>query len=108
MYNDLEYKNKIVVGLIMTLALLFFCAGVSYQQQMQLEMTLLAEAEENKENIENNTQAEVEVKPVDPNQPMIALSFDDGPGPGTMRLLEALQAYGARATFFMLGSRVNT
>ena len=32
MYNDLEYKNKVVVGLIITLALLFFCAGVSVYQ----------------------------------------------------------------------------
>ena len=29
MYNDLEYKNKIVVGLIVTLALLFFSVGVA-------------------------------------------------------------------------------
>ena len=108
MYSDLEYKNKVVVGLIMTFALLFFCAGVSYQQQMQLEMTLLADAEENQENIESDKQPEVEVKPVDPNQPMIALTFDDGPGVGTVRLIEALQAHGARATFFMMGPRVNT
>ena len=45
---------------------------------------------------------------VNPNRPMIALTFDDGPGLGTVRLLEALQMYGARATFFMLGPRVNT
>lgn len=108
MYSDLEYKNKVVVGLIVTFALLFFCAGVSYQQQMQLEMTLLADAEENQENIGSDKQPEVEVKPVDPNQPMIALTFDDGPGPGTIRLLEALQAHGARATFFMVGTRVNS
>lgn len=108
MYSDLEYKNKVVVGLIVTFALLFFCVDVSYQQQMQLEMTLSADVEENQENIESDKQPEVEVKPVDPNQPMIALTFDDGPGPGTIRLLEALQAHGARATFFMVGSRVNT
>ena len=108
MYHDLEYKKRIVVGLIITFALLFFCAGVSYQQQMQLEMTSLADAEENQENIESNKQSEVEVKPVDPNQPMIALTFDDGPGLGTVRLIEALQSHGARATFFMMGPRVNT
>ena len=51
---------------------------------------------------------DTEKNPVNPNRPMIALTFDDGPGLGTVRLLEALQAHGARATFFMLGPRVNT
>lgn len=45
---------------------------------------------------------------VNPNRPMIALTFDDGPGLGTEQLIEALQAHGARATFFMMGPRVNT
>ncbi|WP_370890331.1 polysaccharide deacetylase family protein [Janibacter sp. GXQ6167] len=34
----------------------------------------------------------------------IALTFDDGPGPGTERVVKALHAKGAHATFFMLGS----
>ncbi|MFD0684830.1 polysaccharide deacetylase family protein [Actinomadura fibrosa] len=33
----------------------------------------------------------------------IALTFDDGPGPGTRRLLSTLSAHGARATFFVVG-----
>ena len=40
MYNDLEYKNKIVVGLIITFALLFFCAGVSVYQYFLPVVTL--------------------------------------------------------------------
>lgn len=108
MYSDLEYKNKIVVGLIMTFALLFFCIGVSIREQGLFDVTLLTDTEEHEENIESDSQLDIEKKPVDPNQPMIALTFDDGPGAGTVRLLEALQAHDARATFFMLGSRVNT
>lgn len=46
--------------------------------------------------------------PVNPNRPMIALTFDDGPGLGTERLIEALDSHGARATFFMMGTRVHT
>jgi peptidoglycan/xylan/chitin deacetylase (PgdA/CDA1 family) len=37
------------------------------------------------------------------NQKMIALTFDDGPGPYTMRLLQILEKYNAKATFFMCG-----
>ena len=36
-------------------------------------------------------------------RPMIALTFDDGPSEYTDRLLDALEANGAHATFFMLG-----
>lgn len=43
---------------------------------------------------------------VDPNKPMVALTFDDGPGPKTMELLGYLEEYNARATFFMLGQNV--
>ncbi len=34
---------------------------------------------------------------------LCALTFDDGPGPFTGELLDMLDAYGIRATFFMLG-----
>jgi peptidoglycan/xylan/chitin deacetylase (PgdA/CDA1 family) len=38
--------------------------------------------------------------------PECALTFDDGPGPDTGRLLDILQAEGVRGTFFVLGSHV--
>ncbi|WUH97384.1 polysaccharide deacetylase family protein [Spirillospora sp. NBC_00431] len=37
----------------------------------------------------------------------VSLTFDDGPGPHTARLLDTLRAGGARATFFMLGENVH-
>jgi len=36
----------------------------------------------------------------------VALTFDDGPGEYTRRLLEVLQAAGAHATFFVVGNRL--
>lgn len=44
---------------------------------------------------------------INPNRPMVALTFDDGPGLKTEELLDALQAHNARATFFMMAERVN-
>ena len=38
---------------------------------------------------------------IDPEKPIIALSFDDGPGIYTADLLETLKSYGVTATFFM-------
>lgn len=43
---------------------------------------------------------------VDPSRPMVALTFDDGPGKRTGELLEALAANHAHATFFMQGKNV--
>lgn len=46
--------------------------------------------------------------PVDASRPMIAFTFDDGPYYSVdKRILDTLQAYGGRATFFIVGSRVN-
>ena len=45
---------------------------------------------------------------VDPSRPMIALTFDDGPSGVTPRILDSLEAHGARATFYMVGNRMNS
>lgn len=45
---------------------------------------------------------------VDPNKPMVALTFDDGPGKRTGEILDALEKYSAHATFFMLGQKVSS
>ena len=44
---------------------------------------------------------------LDPTKPMVALTYDDGPHPeNTNRILDALEKHGARATFFVVGSRI--
>lgn len=44
---------------------------------------------------------------LDPDKPMVALTFDDGPyTPVTSKILSVLKKYDARATFFVVGSRV--
>ena len=46
-------------------------------------------------------------QPEKPHEKQIALTFDDGPDPkSTVQILEILKKYNAKATFFMLGSRV--
>jgi peptidoglycan/xylan/chitin deacetylase (PgdA/CDA1 family) len=41
-----------------------------------------------------------------PHGDEVALTFDDGPGPYTAAILRTLRRYGARATFFVVGSRI--
>ncbi len=46
---------------------------------------------------------------LDPNMPMIAITFDDGPSEKqTPRLLDICEKYGAHVTFFVLGSRAES
>ena len=44
--------------------------------------------------------------PANPGK-VIALTFDDGPGPYTAQLLDILDQHGAKATFFLIGSKVS-
>lgn len=50
---------------------------------------------------------------INPNKPMVAFTFDDGPAfdykgeNSTDRILDVLEKYNAKATFFMVGERVN-
>lgn len=41
------------------------------------------------------------------DRPRAALTFDDGPGPSTPQVLDALARAGVRATFFVLGRQVD-
>ena len=43
-----------------------------------------------------------------PGQKLAALTFDDGPGPYSDRIMDTLAAHGAKATFFMNGYKVRT
>lgn len=45
-------------------------------------------------------------KVIDPNQKVIALTFDDGPSKYTKQIVDLLNEYEANATFFILGNKV--
>lgn len=45
---------------------------------------------------------------IDPSKPMVALTFDDGPGgENTTRILDALKAHNGHATFFVVGYNID-
>lgn len=48
------------------------------------------------------------IRVVDPDKPMVALTFDDGPNTETTgKILDVLEKYNCRATFFLVGNRIN-
>ena len=47
------------------------------------------------------------IRALDPSRPMIALTFDDGPyAPVGNRIMDVMNQYGGKCTFFMVGNRV--
>ena len=44
---------------------------------------------------------------LDPSRPMVAITYDDGPAKYTDSILDCLEKYGARATFFVQGKSVS-
>lgn len=44
---------------------------------------------------------------IDPDKPMIAITFDDGPSAHTDRLLDIFARYGGKGTFFVLGNLID-
>ena len=43
----------------------------------------------------------------DPDRPMVALTFDDGPTEYTAQVLDLLERYGAKGSFFVIGRNLN-
>lgn len=65
------------------------------------------EKKEQKEAEEKRKIKEAEKRKRDSKQKIVALTFDDGPSPDvTPQILNTLQEFEAKATFFMLGSQV--
>ena len=48
---------------------------------------------------------QVENNAINPGKKVVYLTFDDGPGPYTQKLLDILDKYGVKATFFVCGQR---
>ena len=60
-----------------------------------------------KEVVSNISNSNYQSDYIDINKKMIALTFDDGPNYNTSKILEILNKYNVRATFFVLGSKIN-
>ena len=47
------------------------------------------------------------VREVDGSKPMVALTYDDGPSQYTNSIIDTLEKYGGKATFFIVGDRIS-
>ncbi|MDD4642230.1 MAG: polysaccharide deacetylase family protein [Erysipelotrichaceae bacterium] len=59
--------------------------------------------------IKPSTDKDLTLRYIDPDQPMVALTYDDGPyGPVTDDIVATLAEYESVATFFVVGNRIKT
>jgi len=51
-------------------------------------------------------QTTIDLSKIDPSRPVVALTFDDGPGEHTSSILDILQQHGGHVSFFVTGSKI--
>ena len=88
MHRELVDGNRVLVGLIIIFALLFFCAyGAWPDRETSVFWTTYIEEPEVEEVVKEEPVEEPEEVVLTPDTPMIAITFDDGPGKYTDELL---------------------
>lgn len=91
--SQLTEKDKEISGLQDTVS--------SLKTQIALKKTTTRTPQQIQQNLPTRDYGDYQGKKI------VALTFDDGPGPYTARLLDELKKRGVRATFFVLGTRVD-
>lgn len=89
-------KIAITVGVIIVI---IFAGKMIFGKKKSVPTAVNVETSQKQTQVETTVQEET-TRAIDPNKPMIALTFDDGPGQYTGKLLDALEKYNARASFF--------
>lgn len=75
------------------------------QTETETETATTSQAEQ-QETTESTDQSAGRV--IDPSKPMVALTFDDGPyAPVGNQIMDSLDQYGGKATFFVVGNRAH-
>jgi len=108
-HHEIETGKNILVGLLFITALLFVCikAAWPYKETSILFTKYLNEpVVEEDVVVEEEVEEEIEEVVLTADMPMIAFTFDDGPGKYTDELLTLFEENDAKASFFVLGSNV--
>lgn len=81
--------------------------GESTKADETTTTTTTTTAEVDSEEVTEQVVKKIEYE-IDPTKPVIALTFDDGPNTTTTKqVLEVLEKYGVKASFFVIGNNIN-
>lgn len=103
-FTEKKIKASVRIASAISLALLIFFVSVSERADYINANSVFNDSSPEHHDSAGN---------IDLSKPMVALSFDDGPAftyegfNSTQEILNVLENHGARATFFMCGSRIN-
>lgn len=78
-------------------------------EEITIDIPVVIASQENSEGIslDQNIEMISSERNIDPNKPMVALTFDDGPHKSTtIPILDTLREYNGVGTFFILGNRI--
>lgn len=93
--------------LILVMVMLFSCFWLEYYTYESQETILqLQNKNETPKDIESGSTLENEQKKEEQSKKVAYLTFDDGPSELTERVLDVLEAYDIRATFFLVGCNI--
>lgn len=114
--NKFEGKNNMktikALGLFAAAALFTACGTAERLPTGTDDTATKAAVSESVTQGEKTEEGEKEVKPIeykiDPTKPVIALTFDDGPNTTTtVQVLDLLEKYQVKASFFLIGDNIN-
>ena len=98
-------KTKLLSALLASVMLFTACAAEKTKNDISAEDTSIL--------TENTSESEAEKEvtkityEIDPEKPVIALTFDDGPNTTTTsEVLDLLEKYNVRASFFLIGTNI--
>lgn len=103
-------RRLIFIFAILLVSFIFSDLNLSSQENTNIKKQVDAaevNIEETTLKVQETTVLQETKNEINPSKPMIALTFDDGPGERTLELLQVLEKYNARATFFMCGTSLS-
>lgn len=97
---------KSVICILLSAVMIFSLAACGNREDEKSDGTTAEKETTTTTTTETTTEAPKK-RDIDPNDKLVALTFDDGPySPVTNRILDVLEENGAVATFFVVGNRV--
>ncbi|MCM1054975.1 MAG: polysaccharide deacetylase family protein [Bacteroides sp.] len=105
-------KIKLILVSLISVSLLAACSGGTETENTENtdnDITVTEpEGDETTEESEENSVPVPITYDIDPTKPVIALTFDDGPNTTTTNeVLDMLEKYHVRASFFLIGNNIN-
>jgi len=105
--NKKKHSNKYLVLMLLMIMIVFTgCSVFANFNHKDIEKTIQVEKNLNDSKINIDKTEDIDDE-IDSNQKVVYLTFDDGPSQNTKKIIDILDRYDAKATFFVTGCNPN-